>query len=142
LSLSVREPEVARTRDRARRMNSPGDGLLNGVHVLIVEDDPDARYFLSAALTVAGALVTAVAAAARCQPSPCYRPARARPLRGPPAFITASRARWTSSISEPWSGSCPDVSRATGWVVRLAGVGPAALGFGGAGGPLRFHETP
>jgi CheY-like chemotaxis protein len=43
-------------------MNAPGDGLLNGVHVLIVEDDPDARYFLSAALTVAGALVTAVAA--------------------------------------------------------------------------------
>lgn len=56
------ETEVARIRDRAVRMNAPSGELLNGVHVLIVEDDADVRYFLSAVLAFAGALVTATAA--------------------------------------------------------------------------------
>ncbi len=43
-------------------MNVPSGGLLSGVHVLIVEDDTDFRYFLSAVLAVAGALVTAIEA--------------------------------------------------------------------------------
>jgi DNA-binding response OmpR family regulator len=43
-------------------MNVPSGELLNGVHVLIVEDDMAVRYSLSAVLLFAGALVTATAA--------------------------------------------------------------------------------
>jgi two-component system, chemotaxis family, CheB/CheR fusion protein len=43
-------------------MNVPSRSSLNGVHVLIVEDDTDVRYFVSGVLVLAGALVTATAA--------------------------------------------------------------------------------
>src|SRR5262245_36971933 len=56
------ETEVARIRDRASRMNATTGELLTGIHVLIVEDDADVRYFLSAVLAFAGALVTATPA--------------------------------------------------------------------------------
>jgi DNA-binding response OmpR family regulator len=43
-------------------MNGPSGELLSGVHVLIVEDDLDLRYFLSSVLVLSGAIVTAGAA--------------------------------------------------------------------------------
>jgi two-component system, chemotaxis family, CheB/CheR fusion protein len=43
-------------------MNGPSHASLNGIHVLIVEDDMDVRYFVSGVLVLAGALVTATAA--------------------------------------------------------------------------------
>jgi CheY-like chemotaxis protein len=43
-------------------MNVPSRASLNSVHVLIVEDDTDVRYFVSGVLVLAGALVTATAA--------------------------------------------------------------------------------
>ena len=45
-----------------RRDPLPGEAL-TGVHVLVVDDDPDARDLLGAALGYCGALVTAVASA-------------------------------------------------------------------------------
>jgi CheY-like chemotaxis protein len=43
-------------------MNVPSRTSLNSVHVLIVEDDMDVRYFVSGVLVLAGALVTATGA--------------------------------------------------------------------------------
>jgi CheY-like chemotaxis protein len=43
-------------------MNGPSRASLNSVHVLIVEDDMDVRYFVSGVLVLAGALVTATGA--------------------------------------------------------------------------------
>jgi CheY-like chemotaxis protein len=43
-------------------MNVAGRASLSGVHVLIVEDDMDVRYFISGVLVLAGALVTATGA--------------------------------------------------------------------------------
>jgi CheY-like chemotaxis protein len=60
--VTPRKPEVARTRERAPRTSGPGGKLLDGVHVLIVEDDLGVGYSLSAELVLAGALVTATAA--------------------------------------------------------------------------------
>ncbi len=43
-------------------MNVPGGELLNGVHVLIVEDEADVRSSLSRELVLAGAVVTTTSA--------------------------------------------------------------------------------